>query len=138
MSKEKKNRFYYSKKQNSIDVEMWSFVVERYAFVKTPNGYKQYSEWCSIRGSRCNWSDAKLVYATDDEPEVIVHEGIPKLIDELQLKLDKKDLDVRKQVCEEIYSEFEKRLKKTMKDMPVINVAHLINSVLDSVRNKQV
>ena len=137
MSKEKKNRFYYSKKQNSIDVEMWDSI-ERYTFVKTPDGWKLYSQWCSTKGDKCNWEDAELVFETDEIPDVVVHEGIPEFIEELQLKLNKKDLELRKQVCEEIYLEFEKRLKKTMKDMPVINVAHLINSVLDSVRNKQV
>lgn len=86
MSKEKKNRFYYSKKQSEIDEEMWNMPT-RFTFVKTPDGWKQYSEWCSVKSAKCNWEDAKLVYETDDEPEVIIHECIPELIADLEAKL---------------------------------------------------
>ena len=86
MSKEKKYRFYFSQKQSDIDEEMWNMPT-RFVFVKTPNGYKQYSECCSLKGSKCNWSDAELVYETDDNPEIIVHEAIPELITELQHRL---------------------------------------------------
>ena len=40
---------------------------------------------------------------------------------------------VRKEVVQEIWKEFEQRLMNKTKDMPVINVAHLINSVLDKI-----
>ena len=86
MSKEKKYRFYYSRKQNAVDEDMWGFT-PRYTFVKTPDGYKQYSELCSIKGARCNWEDAELVYETDKMPEIVVHEAIPELIAELQHRL---------------------------------------------------
>ena len=86
MSKEKKNRFYYSKKQNEIDEEMWN-IPTRFTFVKTPNGWQQYSEWCSVKGAKCNWEDAKLVYETNDEPEIIIHECVPELIADLEAKL---------------------------------------------------
>jgi len=58
-------------------------------------------------------------------------------VDMLLDKLAEKNSAIRSQVCDEIYSEFEKRLMHRMLDMPVINMAHLINSVLDSVRNKK-
>jgi hypothetical protein len=86
VSKEKKNRFYYSKKQSEIYEEMWNMPT-RFTFVKTPDGWKQYSEWCSVKSAKCNWEDAKLVYETDDEPEVIIHECIPELIADLEAKL---------------------------------------------------
>ena len=82
----KKNRFYYSRKQDAVDEDMWGFT-PRYTFVKTPNGYKQYSELCSIKGTRCNWADAELVYEADEMPEIIVHEAIPELIADLQHRL---------------------------------------------------
>ena len=86
MSKEKKNRFYYSKKQNEIYEEIWN-IPTRFTFVKTPDGWKQYSEWCSVKGIKCNWEDAELVYETDDIPEIVIHEGIPEFINELETKL---------------------------------------------------
>lgn len=41
---------------------------------------------------------------------------------------------VRKEVVQEIWKEFEQRLMSKTEDMPVINVAHLINSVLDQIQ----
>ena len=93
MSKKKKNRFYYSKKQSEIDEEMWNMPT-RFTFVKTPDGWKQYSEWCSVKSAKCNWEDAKLVYETDDEPEVIIHECIPELIADLEAKLAESEKNV--------------------------------------------
>lgn len=86
MAKEKKNRFWYSERQASLDDDVWD-KNRQFTFVKTPEGYKLYSEWCSIKGTRCNWEDAELVYETDDEPEVIVHNGVPGLIADLQKQL---------------------------------------------------
>lgn len=40
---------------------------------------------------------------------------------------------VRKQVCEEIWKEFEQRLMNKKEDMPVMKVANIINSVLDKM-----
>ena len=89
MAKEKKNRFWYSERQASLDDDVWD-KNRQFTFVKTPEGYKLYSEWCSIKGTRCNWEDAELVYETDDEPEVIVHNGVPGLIADLQKQLKEK------------------------------------------------
>ncbi len=86
MSEEKKYRFYYSKKQDNIDEDMWGFN-PRFTYVKTPDGYKQYSELCTQEGIKCNWDDAVLVYECDDMPEIIIHKDIPKLINELQHQL---------------------------------------------------
>ena len=86
MSKEKNYRFYYSRKQNAVDEDMWGFTPQ-YTFVKTPDGYKQYSELCSIKGTKCNWEDAELVYETDKMPDIVIHEGIPELIAELEHRL---------------------------------------------------
>lgn len=90
MSKEKKNRFYYSKKQNEIEEEMWDRPI-RFRFVETPDGWKQYSEWCSVKGTKCNWEDAELVYETDDMPEIVIHKGIPELISDLEAKLEESE-----------------------------------------------
>lgn len=97
MSKEKKNRFYYSEKQNNIDEEVWDMPT-RFTFVKTPDGWKQYSEWCSVKGVKCNWEDAELVYETDEEPEIIVHSEIPEFINEQQAKIA--DLEIQLSLTE--------------------------------------
>ena len=114
MSKEKKYRFYYSRKQDAIDEDMWGFA-PRYTFVKTPDGYKQYSELCSIKGSKCNWSDAELVYETDDNPEIITHEAIPELIANLEAKLaeSEKNLALCEQLREVEENEYSKDIGKT-------------------------
>ena len=121
MSKEKKYRFYYSKKQDSVDEDMWGFT-PRYTFVKTPNGYKQYSELCSIKGSKCNWSDAELVYETDDNPEIITHEAIPELIADLEAKLaeSERESNARYSAWQEEISECDRlRLVLAEKDAEV-------------------
>ena len=43
------------------------------------------------------------------------------------------DKQVRKQVCEEMWKEFEQRLMNKKEDMPVMKVANMINSVLDKM-----
>lgn len=63
-----KNRFYYSEKQASLDPG-------HYCYVFNGTEYVEYSEWCSHSGYTSNWDDAKLVYATDDEPVIKVEGG---------------------------------------------------------------
>ena len=113
MSKEKKNRFYYSKKQNDIDEEMWN-IPTRFTFVKTPDGWKQYSEWCSVKGVKCNWEDAELVYETDEEPEIIVHSEIPEFINEQQAKIS--DLKAKLAEKNKKISEYMKEWEKDCDD----------------------
>ena len=115
MSKEKKYRFYYSRKQNAVDEDMWGFT-PRYTFVKTLDGYKQYSELCSIKGTRCNWEDAELVYEADEMPEIIVHEAIPELIADLESKLAEsersKEINIkeRDKICLEMATDYNKQI----------------------------
>ena len=59
-----------------------------------------------------------------------------QLMDGIANNLKQYEKDIRKQVCDEIWIEFEKRLMNKTEDMPVINVAHLINSVLDKIKSK--
>lgn len=59
-----------------------------------------------------------------------------QLMDEIANNLKQYEKDIRKQVCDEIWIEFEQRLMNKTEDMPVINVAHLINSVLDKIKSK--
>ena len=54
---------------------------------------------------------------------------------EKQRQLDH-DKQVRKEVCEEIWKEFETRLMNKTEDMPVMKVANIINSVLDKVKGE--
>lgn len=77
MSKEKKNRFYYSFSQECISQKMGEIddmfnKIEgvRENYVLTPNGWEKYTEWCSQKGSKCNWGDAKLIFETNDSPEI--------------------------------------------------------------------
>ena len=105
MRKQKKNRFYYSKKQSDIENDMWGFPT-RFTFVKTPDGWRIYSEWCSTKGAKCNWEDAKLVYETDDEPEIIIHDGIPEFINELQEENDKLKSQLAERDIETTVGEF--------------------------------
>lgn len=46
------------------------------------------------------------------------------------------DKQVRKEVCEEIWKEFETRLMNKTEDIPVMKVANMINSVLDKVKEE--
>ena len=43
---------------------------------------------------------------------------------------------VRKEVCEEIWKEFEQRLINKKEDMSVMAVANMINSVLDQIKGE--
>lgn len=43
---------------------------------------------------------------------------------------------VRKEVVQEIWTEFEQRLMNTTQDMPIMKVANMINSVLDQIKGK--
>lgn len=57
-----KNRFYYSKKQESL---------AGYNYVITPDGVKmQYTQWCDEPEYFCNWEDAELVFECDEEPKI--------------------------------------------------------------------
>ncbi len=55
-----KYRFFYSKAQTMDDCN---------PLVKTPDGWKEYSEMSSNGGSS-NWDDAVLVYESDECPEI--------------------------------------------------------------------
>lgn len=72
-----KNRFYYSFSQDCISQKFGELDDNfncihgiRENFVLTPNGWERYSEWCSTENSKCNWEDARLVFETDDDPEI--------------------------------------------------------------------
>lgn len=72
----KKNRFYYSEKQDGASKRISGLFPYSKTYVKNDNGeYVQYSEWCSLDYSTCNWEDAVLVYETDDEVIDRVHRG---------------------------------------------------------------
>ena len=66
-----KNRFYYSFSQactmHRLTKDMEG-IQENYVF--TPNGWKQYTEWCTMCGSKCNWDDARLVFETNKTPKI--------------------------------------------------------------------
>jgi hypothetical protein len=55
-----KHRFFYSEQQTMGECS---------PKVKTPEGWKEYSEWCSSDNIP-NWKDAKLIYETDEQPEI--------------------------------------------------------------------
>lgn len=55
---------------------------------------------------------------------------------QLQICLIEYEKDIRRQVCEEIWKEFETRLMNKTEDMPVMKVANMINSVLDKVKGE--
>ena len=46
------------------------------------------------------------------------------------------DKQVRKEVCGEIWKEFEQRLMNKTEDMPIMKVANIINSVLDQIQGE--
>ena len=48
------------------------------------------------------------------------------------------DKQVRKEVCKEIWQEFEQRLMNKKEDMSVMKVANMINSVLDQLQGERV
>ncbi len=55
-----KYRFFYSKKQTMEECN---------PLVKTPDGYKEYSEMSSV-GGISGWDDAILVYESDECPPI--------------------------------------------------------------------
>ena len=66
-----KYRFYYSFSQactmRRLTNDMEG-IQENY--VLTPNGWVQYTEWCTESGSKCNWDDAGLVFETNKTPKI--------------------------------------------------------------------
>lgn len=55
---------------------------------------------------------------------------------EIEFHLREYEKDIRKQVCEEIWKEFEQRLMNKTEDMTVMKVANMINSVLDKIKGE--
>lgn len=61
------NRFYYSEQQKCV---MQSIGQDGKNFIVLSTGKEvEYTEWCSSPESKCNWEDARLVYASDTEPQ---------------------------------------------------------------------
>lgn len=63
-----KHRFWYSAKQAGIEPD-------HYCHVWNGTDWVEYSEWCRLPGSVCNWDDAVLVYETDEDNPQIKVEG---------------------------------------------------------------
>ena len=66
----KTNRLYYSPKQQSKQGGLFKVGKIKINYVKTINGWEKYTEWCTLPDSRCNYDDAILVYADDENPEI--------------------------------------------------------------------
>lgn len=66
-----KNRFYYSFSQ-ACTVRRLTGDMEgiQENWVLTPNGWEQYTEWCTTRGTKCNWGDARLIFETNKTPKI--------------------------------------------------------------------
>lgn len=63
-----KYRFYYSEKQKRV---MAGLGHDGKSFIVLSTGMEvEYTQMCSFPDSKCNWEDARLVYASDTEPEI--------------------------------------------------------------------
>lgn len=60
-----KNRFYYSPSQAAMRPDHFTYVWNGQEWVC-------YSEWISTSDRKSNWDDAKLVFETDERPEIRV------------------------------------------------------------------
>lgn len=68
-----KNRFYFSEKQK---LAAGGSGRSCYVWVgKGGVGWVEYTEWCSLPDTTCNWDDAILVHETDEYPEKIKSGG---------------------------------------------------------------
>lgn len=62
------NRFYYSEQQKAAQLACGH---DGHCFVVLSTGKEvEYTEWCSSPNSKCNWDDARLVYASDVVPQI--------------------------------------------------------------------
>lgn len=63
-----KYRFYYSEEQKRV---MAGIGHDGKNFIILSTGMEvEYTEMCSSPNSKCNWEDARLVYASDTEPQI--------------------------------------------------------------------
>lgn len=63
-----KYRFYYSEQQKRV---MANIGQDGKSFVVLSTGMEvEYTEMCSSPDSKCNWEDARLIYASDTEPQI--------------------------------------------------------------------
>lgn len=63
-----KYRLYYSERQKCV---MENIGHDGKSFIVLSTGMEvEYTEMCSSPDSKCNWEDARLVYASDTEPQI--------------------------------------------------------------------
>lgn len=94
---------------------------------------KNCAEWnCPFNYDVCRCRYKEFVDVGDRDIEYDYEKGRPKNCPIQSLADYTKQ--VRKEVCEEIWKEFEQRLMNKTEDIPVINVANMINSVLDQIQ----
>lgn len=63
-----KNRLYFSEQQKRV---MEAMGHDGKTFIVLSTGMEiEYTEWCSSPNSKCNWDDARLVYASDTTPKI--------------------------------------------------------------------
>lgn len=63
-----KYRFYYSEQQKAVSVAIGS---DGRSYIILSTGMEiEYTELCTSPNSKCNWDDARLVYASDTMPQV--------------------------------------------------------------------
>lgn len=61
-------RYYYSEQQKRTIAYLGN---DGENFIVLSTGMKvEYTECCSFPNSKCNWEDARLVYASDVEPQI--------------------------------------------------------------------
>lgn len=93
-----KYRFYYSEQQKRV---MGYIGHDGKSFIVLSTGMEvEYTEMCSFPDSKCNWEDARLVYASDTEPQ-IRHEWGEQEKEEWEL-LMKESLDYDTELWEDL------------------------------------
>lgn len=70
METKKKHRFYFSKKQQKVHDDFEGS--QHRTYVRKGGKWVEYTEWCSSPEYDSNWDDAKLVFETDEKPEIKV------------------------------------------------------------------
>ena len=84
--------------------------------------------FCNVEDTWCALSDGEMGDICEEYDNKTRHKKCPLKTIEYYTK------QVRKQVCEEMWKEFEQRLMNKKEDMPVMKVANIINSVLDKIQ----
>ena len=130
----KVHKFWYSLSQNCVGRSFEEIEYDgasKHNYVKTKNGWEEYSEWCSS-GGNSNWEDAVLVFETTAKPKIKIEYKHTSDFIELQKENERLGL-----LCDKLskdYVDIDKQSKYHAKEM---NIAQAEVMSLQTELNKQ-